>query len=65
MNPTSTYTTTQGTVTPDGLVNFDPNTGARLETGKSVQVADGGNTYSATLSTNPVLDSTPDRKDIS
>lgn len=30
---------TQGTVTPLGVVNFDPNTGAKLGTGQSVAVA--------------------------
>lgn len=37
--------TTQGTMTPAGVVQYDPNTGAKLATGQSVQVAEGGNTY--------------------
>lgn len=42
------YTTTQGTITPAGVVNYDPNTGQKLSTGQAVQVAQGGNTYGAT-----------------
>jgi len=36
---------TQGTKTAAGIVNFDPNTGAKLQTGQSVVVNQGGNTY--------------------
>jgi len=59
-------TTTQGTVTNDGIVNFDPNTGKRLSAGQSVQVAPGGNTYGSTsiingvkTPNNPVTNYTP------
>jgi hypothetical protein len=56
MNPI----TTQGTITPEGVVNFDPNTGKRLATGQSVQVAAGGNTYGSTVAPTPqVTASTP------
>lgn len=40
--------TKQGTVTPAGVVNFDPNTGTRLTPGISVPVVPGGNTYGST-----------------
>jgi hypothetical protein len=56
-----TRQTTQGTVTPAGIVNFDPNTGQRLSTGQTVTVAPGGNTYgsniipTSTLGTNTAL----------
>lgn len=40
--------TTQGTVTPAGIVNYDPNTGAKLAKGQSVIVNQGGNTYGST-----------------
>lgn len=41
--------TTQGTVTPAGIVNFDPNTGLPLAQGQSVVVNQGGNTYGSTV----------------
>ena len=48
----SPFTTTQGTVTKEGIVNYDPNTGKKLEAGQSVTVNDGGNTYGASVSSN-------------
>lgn len=48
-NPVANVTK-QGTVTPAGVVNYNPNTGAKLGAGESVTVAAGGNTYGS----NPV-----------
>lgn len=46
--PVTAPTVTQGTVTPAGVVNFNPNTGEKLATGQSATVEPGGNTYGAT-----------------
>lgn len=48
-------TVTQGTVTPAGVVNFNPNTGERLATGQSATVEPGGNTYGSTPTPSPSL----------
>lgn len=42
--------TTQGTKTAAGVVNYNPNTGARLKAGESVTVNAGGNTYGSNIS---------------
>lgn len=42
--------TTQGTKTAAGIVNYNPNTGAKLKAGESVVVNPGGNTYGSNIS---------------
>lgn len=56
-SPQTQNVTTQGTVTPAGLVNYDPNTGKKLAPGQSVVVAPGGNTYGSTAQSLTTLSS--------
>jgi hypothetical protein len=51
IDSTQTYEVNQGTVTPDGVVNYDPNTGQKLDTGQSVVANQGSNIYGATPTT--------------
>lgn len=47
---TTKAVTTQGTKTAAGVVNYNPNTGAKLKAGESVTVNAGGNTYGSNQS---------------
>jgi len=64
-------TTTQGTITPQGTVNYDPNTGAKLSAGQTVNVNQGNSTIGAipttALSTpqTPIIPVTPTVPDFS
>lgn len=48
IDSTKTYEVKQGTVTPDGVVQYNPKTGEKLTTGQSVSVNSSGNVYGAT-----------------
>lgn len=52
----ATEYTTGGTKTPEGIVQFDPNTGKPLAPGATIAVAPGGNTYGASSSAVEPLD---------
>ncbi len=54
--------TKQGTQTPAGVVNFNPNTGEKLASGQAVAVKSGGNTYGSM--TTPVVTSKAATKDL-
>lgn len=63
-------TTTQGTVTPQGVVNYDPNTGAKLSAGQTVNVNQGNSTVgaiptSALQGATPIVPVTPKVPDLS